>query len=389
MTNLRETPAAPRLETDRETFLQTANTIGRGLVESARWTGALCTWPDAQTPDLYGGSSGVALFLGELYRLTGDGSFRRTALGAVRHALTMAGTVPPHRRAALFTGWCGIAVVAGRLGILLSDGAVAEQACPLLRSGAAEACGSDLLAGRAGSIIALLVGARLLGQPDLVPLAATLGAHLLLTPADAGRPGIAHGASGIALALFALYDGTGEPRFREAAFRTLAMERRLVADLTWCQGAAGMALARLTGFALTGDETCRTEAAALLQRTAGVVEASVSRLDADPSLCHGLTGQAEALLCGSRLLPHQAANLFGTAWEVGRAAAAAYLGSLPAPSQVAPGFMQGVAGAGYLFLRLYDPRTPSVLRLQPGDWAIPQHHSREDRTRFAIHPGCL
>jgi lantibiotic modifying enzyme len=388
MTNLRETPAAPRLETDRETFLQAATTIGRALVESARWTGCLCAWPDAHTPDLYGGSSGVALFLGELYRLTGDGAFRRTALGAVRHALTSAGTVAPHRRAGLFTGWCGIAVVAGRLGILLSDGAVAEQAGPLLRSGAAEAGGSDLLAGRAGSVIALLLGARLLGQPDLVPLAATLGAHLLCTPADAGRPGIAHGASGIALALFALHDATGELHFREAAVRTLAMERRLVADVTWCQGAAGMALTRLTGFALTGEEACRTEAAALLQRTADAVEANVSRLDADATLCHGLTGQAEALLSGSRLLAYQATNLFGTAWEVGRAVAG-YFGSLPAPGQVAPGFMQGVAGAGYLLLRLHDPRTPSVLRLQPGDWAIPQHHSREDRTRFAIHPGCL
>ena len=38
-------------------------------------------------PDVYAGTSGIALFMAELAGLTGDPEVRRTAFGAIRHAL--------------------------------------------------------------------------------------------------------------------------------------------------------------------------------------------------------------------------------------------------------------------------------------------------------------
>ena len=85
------------------TPFEAAVRIGRRLCDTAWWSedGEQCNWlgrtdveDPAQTPNaiattaigmhLYAGSTGVALFLAELFGQTGDAEFRRTATGALR-----------------------------------------------------------------------------------------------------------------------------------------------------------------------------------------------------------------------------------------------------------------------------------------------------------------
>ena len=115
-------------------LLRTADGIGCRLGRQAIWHGDRCNWMGAQSierqpggsyqgvtyealgPDLYSGTAGVALFLAELYSETGAEQTRRTALGAIRHALSRLDTVPAFARLGLFSGWIGVALAAVRVG---------------------------------------------------------------------------------------------------------------------------------------------------------------------------------------------------------------------------------------------------------------------------------
>src|SRR5215467_8741951 len=78
--------------------LEVAVRIGARLCRDAVWYERKCNWTSdflhgdeivhgALGRDLYDGSSGIALFLARLASATGERIFRRTAEGAVRHAL--------------------------------------------------------------------------------------------------------------------------------------------------------------------------------------------------------------------------------------------------------------------------------------------------------------
>lgn len=67
-------------------------------------------------PDLYGGTSGVALFLAELAAVTGDELFRRTAIGTIAHALARAPDLAVNLDCSLYSGRVGIAVAAAAVG---------------------------------------------------------------------------------------------------------------------------------------------------------------------------------------------------------------------------------------------------------------------------------
>src|SRR5918998_2536909 len=82
----------------------TAASIGDRLVREVVWYRDQCNWVGfdaaaahgvgrhrpvqrALGPELGGGTAGVALFLGQLQAMTGDGVVRQTALGAIGQAL--------------------------------------------------------------------------------------------------------------------------------------------------------------------------------------------------------------------------------------------------------------------------------------------------------------
>lgn len=156
-------------------YLVAADRIGRRVCETAFWHDGRCNWvgalpdegPYGQTiinyaalgPDLYGGTSGVALFLAELHAATGDVDARRTALGALRHAHAHAGD--PHQPAGpgLYAGRIGIALASVRIGLLLGEHEAVQQADALLAELRPDD-EFDLMTGNAGTIVGLLALAR-------------------------------------------------------------------------------------------------------------------------------------------------------------------------------------------------------------------------------------
>jgi len=426
-------PAGAAAEPER--FLDTAATIGRHLVTHAIWHEGRCNWlglvpklafdiVGGQTsmvygalgPDLYAGTSGVAWFLAELHAATGDEATRRTALGAIEQALASAGTSAYRDPWGLHSGWLGTALAAVRMGAVLGDAALLERAAALtalVLSRPDDVPDFDLLNGKAGAITALLLLHTALDDRGLLDAAGWLGDALLATAEEdaagvswralhqKGRhnwTGMSHGTAGAAYALLELFRATGEVRYRQAAERAFAYERHWFdrealnwADFRealprrrsvrppcsathWCHGAAGIALSRLRAYELLGDSACRAEALAGLQTTRRSIEAALSLGSTNYSLCHGLTGQAEVLRYGSRLLGEAEADADGLARRVAAtgvrrhgAEAAGWPCGTTSNGQT-PGLMLGLAGIGLFYLRLHSSTVPSVLLLRPEEF---------------------
>ena len=410
-------------------YLAVAHDLGTQLAGTAIWHEDRCNWTGvrlvgndrigvrelvaALDGDLYGGSSGIALFLAELYAVTGDEVFRRTAMGAIGHALGRA-SAESAAGAGLYDGRLGIAMAAARMGSVLGEAQLLEQAAAVAKCPPASTEGGfDLISGRAGSAVALLVLSKVLEDQSLLEYAVRLADELLDTAVkDAScytwsridsvskRPltGLAHGAAGIGYALGEMFDVTGKHRFARAAefafgyerehfdpeaqnwpdFRHERGRRRRLGPRAfanqWCHGAPGITLSRLRAYRLRNDETCRTEAVAGIATTADWVSTNLTRQSANYSLCHGLAGNAEALLGAEEALGHEWAKERALALR----AADEGIERFGAPNRpwpcgtrqgVTPGLMVGLAGIGHFYLRLHDPAVPSVLLLRPESFA--------------------
>ncbi|GAA4894816.1 type 2 lantibiotic biosynthesis protein LanM [Stackebrandtia albiflava] len=350
------------------------------------------------TPDLFNGASGVALFLGELWRATGDDRYRTLAAEAtvtIRRQIARGGGIGAHGMA----GLPGVAYAFARLSDLLEDESLSHAADDATRTTLAETGRDgefDVISGAAGTIAALRgVHARRPGgaATDAIRAAAD---HLLRTAAPqatgigwtpgliadndlADRPlsGFGHGVGGIAWALGEAAALLDDDRYRRAAYDALAYETGLfdpaakvwkdVRDpdgtatiCAWCHGATGILLARLGLRDLVGDEAVTGDVAHALtdMRRRG--------LGLSHSLCHGDAGTIDAMLTAGIVLDradlreeaarHAAAMLRTTDTQ-------GYVCGLPF-GQTAPSLMVGLAGIGHGFLRVADPHTvPSVLTL--------------------------
>lgn len=413
--------------------LETASNLGRQVTTSAVWHGGLCNWmghtlqqrspgaiPLSATyralgPELYSGTAGVAVFLADLARRTGDHAARAAALGAIQHAFTQVDTVPPDERAGLYTGWSGIAVAGARVGLALGEeGLVTRSGHLVVRlatSGREDATSCDLLSGLAGAVVAAVILAELMPDQPLLEFAADLGEEVIRraerlpwglswrAPAfSRGRnlTGFSHGAAGVASALVELYAAMGEERYRSAAEAAFGYERhwydvqsgnwpdfrddvpararsryRPPCGTYWCHGAPGIALSRLRAYQVLGTDTAKAEALLALAVTRQTVEAWLGTGAGNYSLCHGLAGNAEVLAAGSRILGSDWPDGAALARTVGSEGVGRY-GSQGAqwPGGAAggsPDLMLGLAGTGHFYLRLDDPETPSVMLMQRGD----------------------
>lgn len=418
---------------DEAVFLNTACGIGEIIAEEALWHEDRCTWvgvmPDGAArrrqmglaystlgPDLYGGTSGVGLFLGELYAATGDASVGRAATGAIRHALARTDVIPRTERLGLFTGWIGVALAAVRLGKIIREGELVERAYQLLRRCTWEevdGTGFDLIAGRAGGIAGLVALAKILDDPSLLEPAAQLGDDLLRT-ADRSRvgwswsgppkfqyrnlTGFSHGAAGVAYALMELFQATGEAKYRTGAEQAFAYERHWFDEqaanwpdfrrdtaagrrvsrkpsfsTVWCHGAPGIALSRLRAFEITQDEIYRSEAVTGLETTRHAVEVAQGAKRGNYSLCHGLAGNTEVLMHGYQVLGQEWEDAAALAREVAMDGIEMYekrehgwpYGTNGGET---PALMLGLAGIGLFYLRLSRPAVPSILSLRSNEY---------------------
>jgi len=407
-------------------YLNAAAMIGREICVQAYWHQGWCNWLGVETrevnapahhgityaslgPELYGGSSGVALFLAELAAATGDAEARATALGAIRQALGRADTIKPPLQLGFYAGWPGLAYVAVKVGTLLDAEDVVLAARSLLghiTSSLEREHEYDLLGGAAGGIIALLRLAHLSDDGLLVERASSLGEQLItaavcsgtgcswpsqVSPGGAHLTGLAHGASGIGIALLELWHATGDHRFHTAAECAFAFERRWLNPATgnwpdfravdepdarpasqlaystyWCHGAPGIALARLRAFELTGSGQYGDEAVVALSTCQGSIHQVLHDGTGNYSLCHGLAGNAAILLRGHQALGSEFQSFRSTALQVADEGMRLYAGpdrEWPCGSHRGwtPGLMLGMAGIGHFYLGLSHPTLPSVL----------------------------
>ncbi|MCB9688018.1 MAG: type 2 lantipeptide synthetase LanM [Alphaproteobacteria bacterium] len=340
--------------------------------------------------ELYGGVSGIALFLAALDRV--GGARHRPLLDEVLATLR----AQVERRVGAdgigaFTGWSGPLWAMVQLAELLGDPswtALAEGLVPVLAEQVDDDDQVDVIGGSAGCLLALLALHDRTGSPEALAVARRCGERLLATVRPAGpgvgwvvpgtseQPlgGMAHGVAGIALALHRLSHATDDPRFAEVAAAALLYERTLVdaegrwSDLrssghdhgpgAWCHGAPGIGLARLA----SGAEDARTLAE---------IEDTVARTLADgfafnQSLCHGSLGNLELVASASRAM--RRADWSGAVDDAVRELLAGWADRGPTTGVLggleAPGLMTGLAGIGYGLLRVAAPDVvPSVLVL--------------------------
>lgn len=406
------------MQDPRERFLDVAWAIGTRLCRDAIWDGNRCNWlGDSMElhagewkvahrsfgPELYSGTSGIALFLARLHVLRPDPLLVQTARGAIRQALSRAELIPPQYRHALYSGWVGIALVLRELARLLDDPSYTAEALRLTDAQLGhelEPMSLDIIGGAAGGITGLLAvdAERYLGEAQrlgdfLIARANRDGdacSWTTMPPMGPGEQkdlaGYSHGAAGIATALLELHARTGDAKYRDAAEGGFAYERRHYSpeqqnwpdfrsfatpapqqpgySLAWCHGAPGIALSRMRAYELTKDDRYRSEAEAAL---GGTYRSLASPTGGENySLCHGLGGNAEPFLV--------AADVFGDPRYRGvaegagdRGIQAVHAQRNPWPCGVmsggeSPNLMIGIAGIGHFYLRLYDSRAvPSVL----------------------------
>jgi hypothetical protein len=420
-------------------YLLASHRIGTMLARQAVWYGGQCNWlgvVSAESPrfpnwsrgagrggvysalgrDLYDGTSGIGLYLAELWSQVRVAEIRKAAMGALNQALSRCEGKSCMNDLGLYTGWPGIALAAVRAGLLLQEEEPVERACSLLRrfSSPAEPGEHDLLSGSAGAVVALLLLREWLDEPALLEHAAALGDRLLEAAQETGAgyswptirhrfphnlTGLSHGAAGIGYALLELHAATGEASYRQGAEQAFAYERAWFdaaeanwPDLRWkpaggsgtrplpfvcywCHGAAGIALSRLRAYRLLRDEIYLDEAKAALQTTRRSLGDGLrtGAEAADFSLCHGLLGLSQVLLHARQVLGDDAMQpdtdiLVASAAAMGVERYTMLAGGNMdgALGLTAPGLMLGYAGMGLFYLGLCNPATVPVLFLHSG-----------------------
>ena len=397
------------MTSDDGTFAGVARQLALDICGAATWSHGRCNWIGSEPlaaahslgarascaalgPDLYNGTSGVALFLAEAARF-GDAGVRAAALGAIRHALRHAGGAGD----GLYLGAPGIAWAAMRVGFALDEEEILLGARTTLRAWWRERDGVagsyDLLGGIAGALAGLVALSEAIDDAWALDAALELGEQLLASAeiTDIGWSwrskrsrynlcGFSHGAAGIGHALLELHALTGDDRLRRAGYGAFRYERTWVANragswpdlreitvrsawdvpqamsATWCNGPPGIALSRVRARELRDREAGPDDAGSALAATRAAVDAA--RVETkDFSLCHGAAGIGDVLLRAGE--PGLASDLGRLGIERHHAADEPFPCGVGSGST--PGLMLGLAGIGLFYLRLGDARTPTPL----------------------------
>jgi lantibiotic modifying enzyme len=331
-------------------------------------------------PDLYQGTSGIALFLAEMYRHSRTKSYRDIALAAMEQTFERSASVV-QGRLGFYSGWSGIAFAAARVAFACDHEPLRHRAValldPLTRS-KASLREWDVISGAAGAIPALLGLGKDLGQPAFVETAFQLGRELVrhtstwysrsdedevnIVPVD----GFAHGTAGPSWAFAELHGEFANASFRDAALRCAVFSQHggFEMAIPWCSGSAGIGLSRSRVWEITRDERSLADAMHAIAKCKRALR-ELQALDRfDYSLCHGRAGACDLLLHASALLGDTESETLVR--DVALRAARTF-GETPDawPSGVTrgpnPTLMLGSAGVGYFLLRVVDRAIPSVL----------------------------
>jgi type 2 lantibiotic biosynthesis protein LanM len=406
--------AAARIRTESasdptpERLIATAERIGDRICELAITDGERATWlvPTVASEnrlmngvaglDLYNGLPGIALFLGHLGAVAGNGRYSRFAAAAMAEALALYKVTDSGALSlGAYDGIGGLSYALLHLASLLDHPEWIVEAAEILQKAARRAARSseiDIMSGKAGFIVAALAVHHRKNDATLIrslrPLALELrrlaaasgkrDESLLPTKADAG---VAYGRAGIGFALSRWAEVTGDDSFRADATELIrfdleaidtrrsespeltATSGRNASHLGWCRGWLGAALVALQ--AKPPAMMIEPDQYFWFRRIAD--EIIGFGIDGPLCLCHGALGHMEFLAAAvERGVPNDLnaaatwrrrllARLTGGDWV-------ADIGHIIE----SPSLMLGLAGTGYSLLRTVQPQLiPSVLTLEP------------------------
>jgi type 2 lantibiotic biosynthesis protein LanM len=398
----------------KQIFIAEADRIAKELSHHAIRGGSSAAWigldwlGDSEAfqlvclgPELYNGTSGIALFLAAHAAVTGYGPSGELALAGIsylrktlrnRNAARMARSVG-------IGGAIGLGSIVYALTVmskclhdddLLAD---AQSAAALFTDELIAADKRlDVIGGSAGAILGLLRLYRDTQSLEVLGRATKCGEHLIgqsRLGADGrrfwvgqgsgqqGLNGMSHGAAGFAYALAALSAATEREDFAQAAAECIAFEnssydvernnwpdRRNSGEpawpCRWCHGAPGIGLARI-GMAKRGAMEATLLQTDVRNAVAGVERGWRGQLD---TLCCGSLGSIEFFCeAGGALgrddLRELAAQRLAAIIE--RAAATGDYRWNSGKGKFNLGLFRGLAGVGYTLLRQVDGSLPNVL----------------------------
>lgn len=353
-------------------------------------------------PGLYGGVSGIALFLAETAAKTGNREFADVAVTAISHAMSRMRSISPKVKLGFFTGVPGVAYAALRIGELFDRPDILKRGQGALRGLTNDSSSGrvlDLISGAAGSAPVILKLADRLNDDRLKEFARRLGWRVVARArksadgwswgADAtgfasarNLTGFAHGAAGFGWSLLELQQDLGHPAFARGAQQAFRYERRWFqrsrmnwpdfretrnakeapCRLAWCHGAPGIGMSRLVALRRQRDRRLSAEISAAIRSSRAALDNGMDRFDC--SLCHGVFGVAEFLLMAAHLpgadrAASDARSLVSSSIDE----YAERPGEWPCGLErgLNPSLMTGLAGIGYFYLRLAFPDVPSVL----------------------------
>jgi lantibiotic modifying enzyme len=329
--------------------------------------------PAPLDPGLHSGLVGIAVFMAAMARCSGAERYDRLARAAVHEASRAVDESPVEFGIGGGSGLGSVAFGLTLAGDLLGDPtivALAERAALSITPLAiADDRTYDVIEGAAGAALGILAVHRRRPSAALLGLADACGAHLLrhaqreadgsLVWRRGSEPlpaGFAHGSAGIAAALTALGAACGSRRMTEAGRRVAASPNQMrgarsLAD-GWCTGTAGLALG-----AVSRDSTAHVDrlCATLL----------VGRGPWPDNLCCGTSGALDVLLTAGRALRHRHWITAATDAALALARRGAHSGYHLAhpgePGTEDPSLFGGLAGIGYVLLRVERPELPSPL----------------------------
>jgi len=412
---------------DKMQILEVARQVGDQIVDSAHWVEDRCTWlgsmPGEQAGsggpqmviksldvDLYNGTCGIALFLGELYGQTGEEKYRKASLGAIEHTQMHLENIEPEFRKGFYTGWLGIAVACVRLANLLKAESLVQSANQIIDSAlnfVKIGKQFDFLRGDAGAILGLLSLREQLHRNDLLEVAKQLGDRLIETAhidsygaswrsevesSIRNLTGLSHGTAGVAYALSQLFAVTSEERYKNTAEQAFEYERSCFdpeaknwpdyrinpfidkensgASFTvaWCHGAAGIGISRLKAYKIFDDPKLKDEINCALSTTKESLEQALIGNPWDFSPCHGISGLAEILYLEQEALSENSErvdNLIHQTIVCGVNKYSIDQGCWPLGFNFdnTPSLFTGLAGVGYFYLRMYDHKIPTLLAI--------------------------
>ncbi len=379
--------------------------------------------PEEVATNLYSGTSGVVLFYLEAYHVTGKRGFRNKAREGADYLIAK---LPDETDPGLYDGVAGIGFALTETHRATKDEryrAAAKRTVELLRDtagGDPERLGywnetTDIVSGTAGTGLYLLYAGKALGDTSAIALAALAGLHLLehaeevplQGSEDKGlrwpmnreserlMPNFSHGTAGVAYFLARLYEETGLPDFLEAAVAG-ARHLQSIADttddaclimhhtpggedlhyLSWCHGPAGTARLFYQLARVTEDDSwmewVHRSARAIEQ--SGIPQERTEGFWNNVGQCCGSAGVGEFFLNLYHLegeakhldfARRMSTDLLERATREGKG-----LKWIQAEHRVQPdllqaqtGFMQGAAGIGFWFLKLYaaeEGKTPRI-----------------------------